>query len=317
MKHLDFDPNLPETPVTQDDMEAGLRALGLRESDSALVHTALSSFGPVAGGPETLVKALLAIIGPRGNLLMPHFFPLYEGVFDYRNPPRTYAGVTARLFREWPGAVMSVHPSHPVVVVGPQAELLTEGHHLQSAVGKDSPIERIARAGGKVLLLGVPQTVNTTLHTAEAVAEVPYWGQPRVDRPSQRETIMPDGRHIWIALPETPGDSKGFPKIEPLLKEAGLITFGQIGRARCRLMPGQGLIDTAVALLRRDPGGLLCDQPDCYFCPWARQFLPRTHSPAQPGEPAANAPTGATRQKGELHETTGIDNRRCATGSAA
>jgi hypothetical protein len=54
----------------------------------------------------------------------------------------------------------------------------------------------------------------------------------------------------------------------------GQILFTRIGRARCRLMPGQALIQAVVDHLRDDPGGLLCDEPGCTFCPWARQFLP-------------------------------------------
>jgi len=125
-----------------------------------------------------------------------------------------------------------------------------------------------------VLLLGTTQWVNTMIHVGEAYAGVPYWGQPHPDRRRGRWVIRPDGRRAWVALPETPGDSAGFHKIEPFLVDGGLITFGLIGQARCRLMHGQSLIDGVVEFLRRDPAGLLCDQPDCTYCPWARQFLP-------------------------------------------
>jgi len=253
----------------------GLWQLGLRTGDKVMVHASLSSFGLVEGGAQTVIEAILTVIGPCGTLMMPHFFsPSYEGPFDYRNPPPTTCGVVPRLLRTWPGAVLSLHPSHPVVAVGPDAERLTEGHYQVSSVGKDSPVDRIAKAGGKVLLLGVTQWVNTTIHVGEAYAGVPYWGQPRPDRPWGRWVIMPDGQRVWVLLPETPGDSAGFHKIEPLLVERGLITFGLIGRARCRLMAGQPLIDAVVEFLCQDPGGLLCDRVDCTFCAWARQFLP-------------------------------------------
>jgi aminoglycoside N3'-acetyltransferase len=131
----------------------------------------------------------------------------------------------------------------------------------------------VAKFDGQVLLLGVQQSANTTIHTGEAYAGVPYWGHSRPDRPTSRWMILPSGQQICVPLPETPGDSAGFPRIEPLLIERNLIKFGSIGHARCRLMPGQTLIDTVVEYLQRDAGGLLCEQPGCAFCAWARQFL--------------------------------------------
>jgi hypothetical protein len=38
-------------------------------------------------------------------------------------------------------------------------------------------------------------------------------------------------------------------------------------------MDAQAVIEAVVEFLRPNPGGLLCDDPECYYCPWARQFL--------------------------------------------
>jgi aminoglycoside N3'-acetyltransferase len=205
---------------------------------------------------------------------MPHFFVLYEGAFDLDNLPPTYCGLVPQLLHRWPGALVSFHPSHAVVALGPEAEYLVEGHHRVSAVGINSPIDRMAKLGGKVLLLGVNQRVNTTIHTGEAYAAVPYWGQPRPDRPQGRWAIIPGGQNEWVPLPETPGDSDGFQKIEPFLVERQLVTIELIGRARCRLMVGQPLIEAVVDYLHLDPASLLCDRETCTFCSWARNFVP-------------------------------------------
>ncbi|HIC89318.1 MAG TPA: AAC(3) family N-acetyltransferase [Anaerolineae bacterium] len=275
---IDIDETVPLRPVSCESLIIGLRLLGLRAGDRVIAHASLSSFGIVEGGARTVIEAILTVLGPSGTLMMPYFFsPFYEGLFDPGNPPPTTCGAVPRLLRTWPGAVLSLHPSHPVIAIGADAERLTEGHYRVSSVGKDSPVDRTAKMGGKVLLLGVNQWVNTTIHTGEAYAGVPYWGRPRPDRFRGRWMIMPDGQKTWVPLRETPGDSAGFHKIEPFLIERGLITFGLIGRARCRLMPGQRLIDAVVEFLRRDPSGLLCDRTDCTFCPWARQFLPEPY----------------------------------------
>jgi len=271
----DFDLSVPRHPVDRVELVTGLRHLGLELDDRVIVHASLSSFGIVDGGARTVIEAVLEVIGTQGTLMAPHYFsPHYEGVYDHHAPPPTYTGTVPRVLRTWSGAVFSFHPSHPVAVLGKDAEHLIRDHYLVSAAGKDSPPDRLAKIGGKVLLLGVTQWVNTMIHVGEAYAGVPYWGQPHPDRRRGRWAITPDGRRVWVVLPETPGDSAGFHKIDPFLIELGAISFGLIGQARCRLMRAQALIDAAVEFLRLDPGSLLCDQPDCYYCPWAMQFLP-------------------------------------------
>lgn len=271
---IDIDPTLRPMSLTRQQLAEGLERLGLRPGDHVTVHAALSSLGHVEGGAETVIAALLDVIGPTGTLLMPHFFPLFEGALNWAQPPAPYTGLIPSRLRAWPGAHLSVHPTHPVVALGPAAGWLTDGHWRVSAVGQGSPFDRLAKLGGQVLLLGVTQSTNTTIHTGEAHARVPYWGQSRPDRPAGRQVILPGQAPQWMPVIEYPGDSGGFPKLEPLLIERGLIAFGRLGRARCRRMPAQSLIDAAVDCLRRDPGGLLCDRPDCAYCAWARRFLP-------------------------------------------
>ena len=60
-----------QRPVSFDSLSADLTALGLLSGDIALVHTSLSALGWVCGGPLTVIQALLAILGPRGPLVMP------------------------------------------------------------------------------------------------------------------------------------------------------------------------------------------------------------------------------------------------------
>jgi aminoglycoside 3-N-acetyltransferase len=259
--------------IGREELIAALRALGLEPGDRVLAHASLSSFGHVQGGAQAVVDALLGALGPRGTLMMPYFFPLYDGVFDSARPPLTYTGAIPRKLREQPGALLSVHPSHPFVAAGASAAQVTQEHYRASGVGRDSPVDRLAKLGGKVLLLGVDQTANTTIHAGEAYAGVPYWGRSRPDRPSGRWIILPNREQIWLRLPDTPGDSTGFPRLEPMLIERQLILFGQVGQATGRLMPAQDLIEAVVEYLQLDPSGLLCDRPGCLFCTWARGLL--------------------------------------------
>lgn len=266
---------IPPPRVTRDDLAVGLLRVGLEQGDLVAVHASLSSVGEVEGGAGALLDAMLEVVGAGGTLLMPRFPTFFDlkGVFDRSRPPPTWTGKLSDCLLRRPGSILSLHPSHAVVAHGPLASMITEGHYRVSSLGVGSPFDRLAQMGGKVLLLGVNQRVNTTIHTGEAHAQVPYWGKPRPGRPRGLWLLDKHGRKRWVPLSELPGDSYGFLKIEPFLAAKGLITMGRIARARVRLMAGQALIEAVIAFLQQDPGGLLCDRPGCAFCIWARQLL--------------------------------------------
>jgi len=56
--------------VTKRDIKAGLIKLGLKRGDTVGVHSSLSSFGYVDGGPEVVIDALLETVGKQGNVVM-------------------------------------------------------------------------------------------------------------------------------------------------------------------------------------------------------------------------------------------------------
>ncbi len=268
---------IPPPRVTRDELAAGLLRLGLGRGDAVAVHASLSSVGQVVGGAEALLDALLAVVGPGGTLLMPRFPTFFDlkGAFDRGRPPPTWTGKLSDCLLSRPGSILSLHPSHAVVARGPLAPVITDGHYRVSPLGVGSPFDRLAQMGGKVLLLGVNQRVNTTIHTGEAHARVAYWGEPRPGRPKGLWLLDELRQKRWVPLSELPGDSYGFLNIEPFLTARRLITVGRIGRARVCLVEGKALIKAVVAFLEQNPGGLLCDRPRCAFCNWARQLLLR------------------------------------------
>lgn len=54
--------------LSEAEIAAGLRTVGLSTTSVVMVHASLSSFGPVEGGALTVCRALLAV---RGTILMP------------------------------------------------------------------------------------------------------------------------------------------------------------------------------------------------------------------------------------------------------
>lgn len=253
--------------VTQAEIEADLRSLGLDAGDEVVVHSALSSIGWVEGGPDTLVDAVLSVIGPEGTMAVPTFTAgvVTEEPFDPAETESRTGAVTEAL-RTRPDARRSQHPTHSVSALGADAAELTAHHPYDATVGLESPLHRLAQRGGSVLLIGIGHERNTTLHIAERVAGVPYTALTR------EVLVAAEDEPTTVEVAQA-GCSKGFPAIEPVANAADVLTFGQVGTAPAQLMAGADIIDVAVAELADDPGFLLCDVPDCWWCPDARERL--------------------------------------------
>ena len=61
--------------MTETSLRQDLVTIGVTPEMTLLVHSSLSSIGWVVGGPPTVVRALLNVLGERGTLVMPAATP--------------------------------------------------------------------------------------------------------------------------------------------------------------------------------------------------------------------------------------------------
>lgn len=243
------------TAVTRALIVRELRRLGVESGDILTVHSALSSFGKVAGGAKAVVDALLETVGPAGTLLMPSLVAARP--YDFRSSPSAMGAISEE-FRRRPGVRRSLNPCVPACAFGPRAEEFLKDHHRAACPYIGSPYDLAAKAGGYVLLLGVDQDRNTTLHCAEAFAKLPYLtggAVPYVDERGKTQTY----KYVLGA-----GPHRDFIGVDPLLREAGVLKLGRIGRCVARLMKGQEMIDLLVRELKREPA-LFLTKNEGYF----------------------------------------------------
>lgn len=267
--------------VTKKRIRKDLRNLGLKQGNWVLVHSSLKSIGYVIGGANTVIDAILEVIGDEGLLMVPTFtFTNFTPYFDPRHTP-SQMGLITETLRKREESMRSLHPRHSVGVIGKKAEEVVNGHLQAGSVGKGSPIDKLAEQGGYILLLGVDHTSNTIIHTAEVYAELPYLYTVKdsPDFPRQANVLVPNGRGparmSSVELAPYPTCSEGFWKLEPVLRDRRQIRYGKIGQANCQLMRGKDVIRTVSSLLRQDPIALLCDESPCYPCEKKREFVRR------------------------------------------
>ena len=57
--------------VIKEDIVKELRHVGLEKNDVVMVHTSLKNLGYVCGGAQTVIEALLEVVGEEGTIMMP------------------------------------------------------------------------------------------------------------------------------------------------------------------------------------------------------------------------------------------------------
>ncbi len=58
-------------PVTYDDLVGEFKKMGIERGQTISVHISMSKIGWIVGGSETLIRALLYVVGDTGTIMMP------------------------------------------------------------------------------------------------------------------------------------------------------------------------------------------------------------------------------------------------------
>lgn len=244
------------THATRASLVDDLRRMGVRPGDGVFVHASFGRIAPVVGGPRSVLDALLETVGPEGLLAMPGFSTdaympplppdtdsdtlrrLRDAVpgHDPARSPTAGMGISAELFRSWPGTVRSGHPAVSICVNGAGADDIVRKHALEFATGPGTPLgEMIERPGMKILLLGVDWTRCSALHTAETLAKT---------RRLKTRMFKHDGQ--WLETPDVADDNgRLFPRVGAAFEARSEVTFGRVGHAEARLCDFAGLVHFA------------------------------------------------------------------------
>jgi aminoglycoside 3-N-acetyltransferase len=233
-----------------------LHALGVAPGSLVVVHTSFKAVGE--GTPDSLIDALLAAVGPNGTLVMPAMSGDDDQVFDPARTDCRGMGVVADTFWRRPGVLRSDNISS-FAACGPLAPAVTAPHPLAPPHGIDSPVGRVAALGGKVLLLGVGHSEDTTVHLAECLAAVPY----RL----RKYATTRDGR---VEYDENDCCCARFTLLDEWL--GPLQSTGTVGRAPSRLAASADIVRVAVEKLLKDPLIFLHER-GCDECAEARATI--------------------------------------------
>ena len=104
---------------TKADLKHDLVAMGLTGNETILIHSSMKSIGPVEGGADTVLDALMEFFA-EGLLLLPthtwRFINEENRVFDVRRSP-CCVGILPELFRQRRGGALAA-PTHSMAAYG-------------------------------------------------------------------------------------------------------------------------------------------------------------------------------------------------------
>ena len=268
--------------LTEGDIIASLRSLGVKAGDLLLVHSSTSNCGYVKGGARTVINAIKEVLGKKGTALFPAFttpYLLLGGLnrrwvyrpFDASDLSQISTGNVPRtLLEEFPGTLRSRHITHSWTGFGPLAAECLNAHGAFDPPGSaNSPMGKALEHGGQVLHFGSSMATTTFLHFLEDHCDMPF-----LDTAVCRLKAL-DGSFKTVTIEKHFTGHRDFYcgfkaescKFFSRAKAAGLrINSGRLGLGELRLMETKELFDIGKELLRADPRILLCDNPECVFC---------------------------------------------------
>lgn len=232
-----------------------LKALGLKTGDAVLVHSSFKSMGTVEGGIQTLVEALLSVIGDTGTLIVPTLtfveVSAENRVFDYLRSA-SCVGAVSEFVRQMDGARRSINPTHSCAAIGYKRDWYVGTHQNdRTPVGPNSPIWKLHEDGGKVLMLGCRLTSNTSLHGIEEKAGVSYL---MAEKPEKYQIILPDGvmEMDYIRHNDNAGVIGRYNRLEQLLPPEKM-PCGSIHGAKSWLIDAPAMWEASLLALENDP----------------------------------------------------------------
>jgi len=269
--------------LTADKLAAALRAVGVREGETLLVHAGLTNLGHLSA--DTAIEALRQAVGEDGTFLVPIFARPYigfEGVVNTAMNFRPYdtrpdgalrdatinTGALSRAMAARADASRTGHPTHEWAALGKNAAELTAGQaFLDAPTGATSPLMKALEQHGSVVFLGCGLNSNTFLHLLETLNDVPYLnpaifkyidktGEPRT---AIIEKHLPGHRNFY--------DNLGNNDFYGEAVARGLkIHCAPLGNGKIYRISLEELYEVGQAMFRDDPLATLCKDPTCRFC---------------------------------------------------
>ena len=207
-----------------------LHSMSLPRDAVLIVHSAIRGLSQQGFKAQAIIESLRESI-PDGTLLMPTMtwktVTPENPIFDEMFTP-SHTGVLTEIFRTQYATARSLHPTHSVAGLGPQASKLLSTHHIGTTPAPlTSPYGIMQEHESYILLLGVGLEMCTAFHHAEEVTHPDIYVK-HLDEGESYHLVSRDGKTINYLLRRHQRILRDFEKFRPSLLTKGM-TQGNIG----------------------------------------------------------------------------------------
>lgn len=261
--------------ISKEKLISDLKGSGISKGDTLFLRISYKSIGKVEGGPVTVIKAIMEVIGEEGNIVVTAFPRRYYSFnkFLYRKKAvsqthklPTNVGVIPRIISEMNNSQTTGHLTYPFVILGKDAKEIANCHTNQSKP-YDIIVNIANNYNAKCLRVGGDVLTGTT-HIAFTKA-LESSGQYQKDLEQGLWTY--DDNHPQIKVWQ--GDNVSF------FCYRGYKTFynkfigkycelykGKLGDGEMVLTSMKRTLEIETRHLYCHPELLLCDDPSCATC---------------------------------------------------
>ncbi|NLK27515.1 MAG: AAC(3) family N-acetyltransferase [Clostridiales bacterium] len=241
---------------TKNDILKGIQEIGILPTDTLLIHSSMKSIGPVENGADTVIDAFMEYM-KEGLLIFPtHTWEQMSEKYNIFRPKTepSCVGLLTNIFRQRPGVVRSLHPTHSVAAYGADAlEYIHGEENWETPCPRKGCWGRLYDRKAKILFLGCSLKRNTFLHSVEEWNQIP---NRLAEVPKPLKIELQDGTLIDRPLrghQSTVGDvSQNYDKmLEPFL-HYGIAKKGRIGDAECVLCDAVGMAELTTEFLKKN-----------------------------------------------------------------
>ena len=239
-------------------LKARLRGMGVAESDTLLVHSNFKPDSGFKGTPLDLVNALAELVGEKGNLLMVSI-PFRGAAYDYLalnkpfyvNKTISMMGLITEMFRRRAGTLRSLHPTHPVLAFGKDAQWLVADHdRCLYPCGPGSPFDKFRQLKGKILFFDVPFGAITFFHYVEDLLKERLPFPVYDDRLFSVNAVDSKGEKRMIQSYTFNKDiPRSAEKLEAEMLRQGKILRGRIGNSQFLLVTAEDVVTCQTAMV--------------------------------------------------------------------
>lgn len=250
---------------TKKQLQEQIAELGVKPTDTLLVHSSMKALGDVEGGADTVLDAFSEFLAP-GLLVLPtHTWKQINSeynIFDVLEEP-SCVGLLTNMFRKRPGVIRSWNPTHSVAALGKDADDFTQGEEaFDTPCPREGCWGKLNDRRAKVLFLGVGLDRNTLIHAVEEWAEIPR----RISEDHQPLKILtPDGRLLDRPMRRHSAPisdlSANYVKLKEPLLHRKIAVQGKIGDANSTLVEVAPMVDLTMEFLEREPDLFLDREP--------------------------------------------------------